>query len=299
MEKFLKRRHSRAMISYRANLFESLNKLNVPQLGDIVETITPNGIKIAGIVATEDGADIDKSYEGKKGYIYVYQFHFYDKSGSGLFRVPINSLKKIPGKQLPTRPKYSPGQEIGRAKILAVNYSTTDYHYLCDDRGNNRIWVYESDFDKIKLNKKANLFDSLNKQINPFKPGDVFVLKSSNFLNGKEYPSNSMWIYSHNNKSTGLAVMQMKHSEEDVIEISTSKIGSLFKFVRHCDLMGFEIGDKVRSPHGEEYYIKSFGMNEVGDGQAKAYCYNSFRGINQKGYADCDAQLSELKKVKE
>jgi hypothetical protein len=201
------------MISYRANLFESLQKQMPVNLGDIVETTATGGYRIVGIVATREGQDISDKNKGEKGYVYIYGFNTKLKEGNGLFLVPISSLKKIPGEQLPTRPKYSPGQTIGNnIKIIAVNYAKDDYSYLCDSsedgRRWGRCWYDEKEIDQMQLSKKANLFESIKKQI----PNVIFGETWIEIIDPKPFNSANM----HNSFNNGDVYLVSYHDRENI-----------------------------------------------------------------------------------
>jgi hypothetical protein len=129
------------------------------------------------------------------------------------------------------------------------------------------------------ISYRANLFDSLNKQINPYKSGDLF--KAIDFFNingmidkrGRNVNKNDIFILSH--KIGNKCVMQRQDCEGCVVLFDKKQIDEHFKLYKHEDFGQFSIGQKVCPRDlsdrraGEARYIIRFGL--TGELEPKAY----------------------------
>jgi hypothetical protein len=94
--------------------------------------------------------------------------------------------------------------------------------------------------------RTSNLFDSLNKQISPFKLGDVFTVKENKNVtlnSGFTVYSSGEYIYSHN--ANGKLVFQICRNYKDYGLVDLSEVNMFFNKIGHAELYGFKVGDQI------------------------------------------------------
>jgi hypothetical protein len=146
--------------------------------------------------------------------------------------------------------------------------------------------------------RTSNLFDSIKKQMNPFKPGDVFTAKEKfRFRDRFVIEPGINYIFSH--MKDDKIVMQEQAEWRSWGEISPQEVMKYFNKVGEANLFGFKVGDKVDIPSGSVVNPRINGLYIIRIGLAGGEPFSA-RGYFNRGKEsetpDYGYDLKDIKK---
>jgi hypothetical protein len=133
------------------------------------------------------------------------------------------------------------------------------------------------------ISYRANLFESLQKHINLYTPGDLF----ESIVEYKEFPHQGdiagnirkekgyAYLFSH--MSVGKMILVQRNHGANIIDLDPKDVKKYLKIISHIDFLGFKVGDEIVQTNyeltGRHYKITCLGLRS--DNTPKAYCHDA------------------------
>jgi hypothetical protein len=133
------------MISYRANLFDSIKKQIPLEPGDLV--IIPGSDREFQhyIIVAPQGESVGKR-QCKKDEIYAYYFNLGSKASAWLEPLEVRKIKKVNPINI-GRPKYRVRQKIGKEIIQALTFDKGWKYLFCTNNNESCEWIREQSLE--------------------------------------------------------------------------------------------------------------------------------------------------------